>query len=74
MRVQLYHLCIPLNLNVLRVVFHQPKRRYGHSAVLINTDLYVWGGIQDDTPQVHTSDLKLKETSVVEVFCGRVGR
>ena len=53
---------------------YQPKRRRGHSAVLVNKDVYVWGGQQHGLPKVHSSDLKLRMTSVVEVFCGRVGR
>ena len=55
-------------------VFYQPKKRYGHSAVLLNRDIYVWGGRQDGLPKVHNSDLKLRMTSVIEVFRGRVGR
>ena len=60
--------------SILSSGFYQPKRRWGHSAVLINKDLYAWGGKQDGLPEVHSSDLKLRMTSVVEVFRGRVGR
>ena len=45
--------------------FYQPKERWGHSTVLINNDLYVWGGKQDGLPSVHSSDLKLRMTSMV---------
>ena len=60
--------------SLLLLGFYQPKKRWGHSAVFLNNDLYVWGGDQDGLPRVHSSDLKLKMTSVIEVFRGRIGR
>ena len=61
-------------LSLLLLEIYQPRRRAGHSAVFINNDLYVWGGEQGSLPRVHTNDLKLRMTSVIEVFHGRVGR
>ena len=55
-------------------MFYQPKERSGHSAVLIDRDMYVWGGDQRDLPKVHNSDLKRQMTSVIEIFRGRIGR
>ena len=61
-------------ISLLLLAFYQPKKRGGHSTVLINNNLYVWGGKQDGLPKVHSSDLKQRMTSVVEVFRCSVGR
>ena len=63
-----------VTVSFLLLGFYQPKKRREHCIALINNDLYVWGGDQDGLPKVHTSDLKLRMTSVVEVFHARVGR
>ena len=63
-----------VTISLLLLGIYQPQKRYGHSTVLINNDLYLWGGKQDGLPEVHSSDLKRRMTSVVEVFRCRVGR
>ena len=54
--------------------FDHQKKRHGHSSVFIDGDIFVWGGWQDNLPNVHLSDVKLRLLSVVEVFRGKKGR
>ena len=42
--------------------------------MFIDGDIFVWGGWQDNLPNVHSSDVKLRLLSVVEVFRGKKGR
>ena len=52
---------------------YQPSVRAGHSTILIDDQLYVWGGSQPGLPRVHSSAEKQQFTSFVDVFHRRLG-
>lgn len=46
----------------------EPLGRFGHSTVLVNEKLYLWGGWQKGFPEVHSSPEKLQLLSKVDIF------
>ena len=79
-----FHLLIRLRLAYcLMVLFfsnelnatepYQPSKRYAHSTVLIDEQLYLWGGWQPGLPKVHNSAKKRELTSYVDVFHRKIG-
>ena len=65
----------PLNYYVYYIVagFYQPVGTAWHTSVLVENKLYVWAGLRDDIPRVHSSEAKLRATSYVDVFECRLG-
>ena len=52
---------------------YEPAARYGHTPLLVDGNLYMWGGWMDGIPQVHDSPEKREFLSSVDVFqsdCG----
>lgn len=47
---------------------YNPKPRWGHSTATIGSKMIIWGGTHSGLPEEHTSDLKTKLTSILEVF------
>ena len=53
--------------------FYQPVERWGHASVLVDEKIYIWAGRGNDMPEVHSSEMKLRATSYVDVFHCRLG-
>ena len=49
-------------------LLREPSPRIGHTSVLVNDNLYLWGGLVDDLPRVHDSPEKKRFLSWVDVF------
>ena len=52
---------------------YEPIARYGHTSLLVGSNLYLWGGWMDGIPPVHDSPEKIQLLSSVDVFqvdCG----
>jgi hypothetical protein len=47
---------------------YQPRGRRGHTSHIIEGNLYMWGGYQEDLPRVHDSEEKKSFTSFLEVL------
>ena len=52
---------------------YEPAARTFHSSVLVGDKLFVWGGLQDSLPEVHSSADKQEFLSDVDVFELRTG-
>ena len=52
---------------------YQPNKRALHSTVVIDDQLYLWGGEQTGLPAVHNSAKKREMTSYVDVFHRKIG-
>ena len=48
--------------------WREPAGRCNHSTAVVDNQLYLWGGYQPGTPQVHNSANKRRFFSSVEVF------
>jgi hypothetical protein len=55
-------------LNLLKSTDYQPKERKGHHSHLIEDNLYVWGGAQEDFFKIHDIKERKRFASCVEVF------
>ena len=68
-----YSLIVLFSLMYLNVAEpYLPNKRAGHSTIVINDQLYVWGGEQPGLPIVHSTQLKREFTSYVDVFHRKV--
>ena len=52
---------------------YQPNKRSHHSAVLVDDQVYFWGGWQPGFPAVHKNAKKQELTSYVDVFHRKIG-
>ena len=65
------HFVVLLYLNAAES--YQPQARSDHSAILIDDQLYIWGGWRPGLPTVHSSAKKQEVFSFVEVFHCQLG-
>ena len=57
-----------LPLSCYIIDYYKPKRRSGHSTIVIANKLYSYGGNQDGLPEVHNSDEKRRFMSNIDVL------